>query len=80
MSSTSHTPPRLLILAMPVGTYTMIRLVPENGWGPAALVGALLLALVLWGPAALRAGAKKLAIRTAMKAKAAKAKEKEGEK
>ncbi|KOG85991.1 hypothetical protein [Streptomyces varsoviensis] len=79
MSAASHTPPRALILAAPAGTYVMIRLVPENGWGPAALVGALLLALILWGPALLRAGAKSLAVRNATK-KAAKATKKEGEK
>jgi hypothetical protein len=78
MSTTSHTPPRSLILAAPAGTYTMIRLVPDNGWGPAALVGALLLALILWGPAALRAGAKSLAVRRATKK--AQAAKKEGEK
>ncbi|MDJ0345539.1 hypothetical protein QMK19_33885 [Streptomyces sp. H10-C2] len=73
MSATSHTPPRALILAAPAGTYVMIRLVPAHGWGPAALIGALLLALLLWGPAVLRAGAKSLAVRNATKAaKAAK--------
>ncbi|MGN9821900.1 hypothetical protein ACTMUQ_42310 [Streptomyces sp. SD11] len=68
MSSTStHTPPRALILAVPVGTYVTITRAPENGWGPAALIGALLLLLILWGPATLRAGARSLAIRSAAK-------------
>ncbi|GHH56146.1 hypothetical protein [Streptomyces candidus] len=79
MSAASHTPPRALILAAPAGTYVMIRLAPENGWGPAALVGALLLALILWGPAVLRAAAKSFAVRNAAK-KATKTTTKEGEK
>ncbi|MGW2599536.1 hypothetical protein [Streptomyces klenkii] len=63
--SATHTPPRLLILAAPAGTYLMIRLVPDHGWGEAALLGALLFALVLWGPATVRAAAKAAAHRKA---------------
>ncbi|MFE4496086.1 hypothetical protein ACFRKD_26895 [Streptomyces niveus] len=72
MSAASHHPPRSLIIAMPAGVFVTIRLVPDNGWGPAALVGALLVALILWGPALLRAAIKSLAVRIAAKAKAAK--------
>lgn len=78
MSTTSsHTPPRSLILAVPVGTYVTITRAPENGWGPAALIGALLLVLILWGPTAVRAGARSMAVRSATKkAKAKKEAEK----
>jgi hypothetical protein len=74
--SSSHTPPRSLILAVPVGTYVTITRAPENGWGPAALIGALLLVLILWGPTTVRAGARSMAVRSAAK----KAKKKEAEK
>ncbi|MFJ3673646.1 hypothetical protein ACIPSE_45115 [Streptomyces sp. NPDC090106] len=70
-----HQPPRALILAVPVGTYTLIRIAPENGWGPAALIGAFLVALILWGPKAIRGASKALAIRNATKKKNAEKKE-----
>ncbi|MFB7012318.1 MULTISPECIES: hypothetical protein [unclassified Streptomyces] len=66
-AANSHTPPRALILAVPAGTYVTITRAPEYGWGPAALIGAFLLVLILWGPTALRAGAKSLAVRAATK-------------
>ena len=75
--SSNHTPPRSLILAVPVGTYVTITRAPENGWAPAALIGALLLVLILWGPATVRAGTRSMAIRRAAKKAEAK---KEGDK
>lgn len=75
MSAASHTPPRLLIPAGFGFSYMTIRLVPENGWGPSALVGMIVFALILWGPSAVRAGTKALAVRNATKKKAEAAKE-----
>ncbi|MEU7153844.1 hypothetical protein AB0B15_38390 [Streptomyces sp. NPDC045456] len=74
MSTTgrTHTPPRSLILAAPVGTYVTLTRGPESGWTEAAILGAFLLALILWGPAVLRAGGKALATRKAEKKAAAK--------
>ncbi|MGW2227480.1 hypothetical protein [Streptomyces formicae] len=66
-AATTYTPPRSLILATPAGTYVTITLAPENGWGPAALVGALLLAVILWGGIVLRSAARSLAVRRATK-------------
>ncbi|MFF4392959.1 hypothetical protein ACFY0G_40495 [Streptomyces sp. NPDC001552] len=70
MSAASHNPTRLLIPAGFGFSYITIRLVPENGWGPAALVGLLVLALILWGPAALKWACKNHAVRRAAKKKA----------
>ncbi|MDO0939268.1 hypothetical protein QQY66_49080 [Streptomyces sp. DG2A-72] len=75
-----HQPPRMLIVAVPAGTYVMIRIVPENGWGPAAIVGALLAMFILWGPKAINAASKALAVRNATKQKKAAEKEKEAAK
>ncbi|MFD4020628.1 hypothetical protein [Streptomyces sindenensis] len=71
MSTASHNPPRLLIPAGFGFSYMTIRLVPENGWGPSALVGLLVFALILWGPAFLKWASKGLAVRNAAKKKAA---------
>lgn len=79
--SASFTPPRLLILAAPAGIYPTIRLAPETGWSQSAITGAVIFALVLFGPALIRAAAKAAAVRAATKrAEAAAKKEKEGKK
>lgn len=79
MSATSHQPSRLLIPAGFGLSYTTIRLVPENGWGPSAVVGLIVFLLILWGPAGIRAAAKAAAVHAATKKKA-EAEKKEGAK
>ncbi|SDL37905.1 hypothetical protein [Streptomyces indicus] len=70
--SASFTPPRLLILAAPAGIYPTITLSPETGWTWSAAIGAVIFALVLFGPALIRSAAKASAVRAATKkAKAA---------
>ena len=71
MSAASHNPPRLLIPGGFGFAYATVRLAPEYGWGPAALLGALLLALIVWGPRAIKASAKAAAVRAAAKRKKA---------
>jgi hypothetical protein len=80
MSAASHQPPRLLIPAGFGLSYTTIRLVPEHGWGPSAIVGLIVFLLILWGPAGIRAAAKAAAVRAATKKKKAEADKKEGAK
>lgn len=70
MSQRTHTPPRLLILALPAGIYTGLRYGLEEGaWDGAAAFGALVFALVLFGPALLRTSVKAAAVRSASKKK-----------
>ncbi|MGW2456778.1 hypothetical protein ACWCTA_36445 [Streptomyces sp. NPDC001704] len=79
--SASFTPPRLLIIAAPAGIYPTITLSPETGWTWSAAIGAVIFALVLFGPALIRSAAKASAVRAATKkAEAATKKEKEGKK
>ncbi|MFZ4138543.1 hypothetical protein [Streptomyces koyangensis] len=79
--SASFTPPRRLILAAPAGIYPTITLSPENGWTWSAAIGAVISALVLFGPALIRSAAKAAAVRAATKkAEAAAKKEKAGKK
>ncbi|MGK5533428.1 hypothetical protein [Streptomyces sp. URMC 129] len=50
--------PPLLIVAAPAGTYTFIRLGPEQGWATSGLAALAVLLLVLALPGLLKAGAK----------------------
>ncbi|WP_331720091.1 hypothetical protein OG762_51585 (plasmid) [Streptomyces sp. NBC_01136] len=77
--STTFNPPRLLILAAPAGIYPTITLAPELGWDWSAGIGALLFALVLFGPALIRAAAKAAAVRRATKRAEAAAKKEKAE-
>ncbi|MEW1616273.1 MULTISPECIES: hypothetical protein [unclassified Streptomyces] len=65
--SASFTPPRLLILAAPAGIYPTITLSPETGWTWSAVVGAVIFALVLFGPALIRSAAQASKVRAATK-------------